>query len=282
MVTIAASQPEVTAGAQTRRALSRSVRQLASVAVDQPEGSAAAGALAVAVIQEGGPSFVRPALRAALRAEGTFVERETSPHLLRAEVVGRPPQLAVSLRLWRRGWDLVTPEPTWIYTAPWCVVAAAVIGAVLASVTRAIAVGVWVAALLAQLASMAMPWPAGGLGRPTWGAWTRQGPVVSCWVDALQGWVVAYVLATGTVFAALAWFYDRQVGRPDGSRGLASSVTRASVISIGGLTWIEAAGRFGVLALDTTWSGRLALLLLVLVWADAVRAVAAKDKQRGP
>lgn len=270
------STVDATAREQTRMALVPVLDALTLAAFgDVGSGEAA---LPVSIVQEGGPLDVAVALRQAVADQVALTDDPQSSHLLRAEVVGERPHVVVSLRLWRRGWDLFSPSRAWVYTAPWAVIGSALVGALAVWSRVRVWGGILLSAGLLQLIAWLLPWPSGGLGSPSLGEWVMAGPLAQVALADVDGVFWAY----GASLAGVSSIGFLLQGRARVARSvrLGPASVAAVAASLGAVAWLEAAGRLGGLAMHASWTGLLSLGLVVAVWLMAVRRAATREEPR--
>jgi hypothetical protein len=223
--------------------------------------------LPVAVLQEGGPSWVGEDALAAL-ADDPVLEAAHGPHMLVLEVVNEHRAWAVSARLHRSGWSLRSPRPARVQVAPWVATASALAGAAIVRKTGRWLFGLLLAAGLAQIVAAVLPWPVGLPEVALGDAW-RDGPLartVVGWARALPDASTPFLAGIAALCATLA-FFDHRRSR---NRGLAAvAVGLAGVAAV--LVWLEAGLRTAFAAWLTGPIGLLGALAIAFTWWLAVR-----------
>lgn len=229
--------------------------------------------LAVEVIQDGGPLWVREAIVAAVETNAYF-EEASSSHLLRVEVIDVSAGVGLQLHLWRAGWELRVPEPRRIRVAPWAPVIAAVLGALAAVLSRRVSVGLGVAGVGAQLLLGVDRLPRELFPpRPLLETWS-EGPLIRRaleLVDNLGSGGLAVAAGVLTVSVVLVAFDHRRSKQREDSLSLGAALLAAGLISVGLLGWVEAASRASLFTALRHGAGWLALVGLGLAWWPAVR-----------
>ncbi len=204
-----------------------------------------------------GPAWLDDAVTNAVGDDAVYLVRD-GPHRILGELVITPPVVALRLSLERRGWVLhATPSRRRVQPA--LAILPALAGIALWAWSRRLAWGLALAGVAAQLAVALAPWPA-ELAAPTWLADVAAGPVGARVVAFAQGMDdTAVALAAGVVAltAVLAFFDHRR--RASSKRGVPAGA--AALALVGGLAWLEAAGRASVGAWIGTAAGIVATVL---------------------
>lgn len=278
--------------AATYRLASRALDELGLLAglVDEGGQLLRDEPLAVEVIADGGPLWALEVVERAVEASPWFT-RGNSPHLLRTELVetsGAGAGVALQLHLWRSGWELREPAPRQVRVAVWAAVLAGLLGALAASFSRRISVGLGTAGLVGQALLAAIPLapelsPAQGL-LATW----AEGPLLAPLIGAIQRMSALHMAIAAAVLAASLVLvgFDHQRSREQGrDLGLGWAGFAALFGGLGALAWIEAASRGSLFAACDwrfgAWAGWLALLGLIAAWLPAIRvANEARHAQR--
>jgi hypothetical protein len=237
--------------------------------------------MAVEVIADGGPLWALDVVERAAEQSPWFTI-DASPHLLRSEIIDERGGVALQLHLWRGGWELREPQPYRVRIAVWAAVVAGLLGAVAATYTRRISIGLATAGVLGQLLLAVDPLPP-ELFPPqrlltTW----AEGPLFGELFAAIRAMSTVHVALAAAVVAAclvLVWFDHRRSRGQGGDVGLGWAGVAAGIGSIGAIAWIEAASRGSLfVACDLrfgAWSGCLALLGLIVAWLPAIRVARA-------
>ncbi|MEE9385302.1 MAG: hypothetical protein V3V08_17995, partial [Nannocystaceae bacterium] len=232
--------------------------------------------LAVEVVQEGGSVFVRESVIASIDAVASLAA-EPSPHLLQVEAVGEPDSVVLRYRLWRRGWSLRAPTPTWVISRPWLAMLAAGLGAGVLYAWRRVVLALLVAGLAAQLMVAAIPWPAQGVPRPGWIRLVEDG-MLACAIDrGAEGLGDGSPLLLGAfalVCSVVAWLDHRRT-RVAGVPGVGwvRALGLAALACLSLVAWVEAAARVGLFAHTLSWSMLAAWTCLFVAWGHAIRRV---------
>ncbi|EDM77029.1 hypothetical protein PPSIR1_16050 [Plesiocystis pacifica SIR-1] len=206
--------------------------------------------MAVEVIQDGGPMWVREVVEEAVGEDPAFAVGN-SPHLMRVEVVDGRGGVALALHLWRAGWDLRVPEPRRIRVAPWAAVLGAVLGAFAGVFTRRGSVALLCAGLLAQIALGLAPISTAVFPPQTlveaWGS----SPLARRIVELAQTMTTTHQ-AIAAAFVALCLvlvaFDHRSSKEREDALDLGSAGLVAIASTVGVVAWIEAASRSSLLA----------------------------------
>ncbi|MFO7565199.1 MAG: hypothetical protein R6X02_21320 [Enhygromyxa sp.] len=233
--------------------------------------------MAVEVIADGGPLWVLDVVAQATERSPWF-RVGSSPHLLRAELVDERGGVALQLHLWRGGWELREPEPRRVRVAAWAAVIAGLLGAVAATYTQRLALGLVSAGVFAQLLLALDPlppelFPPQGL-LATW----SEGPLIGDLIAAIRSMSTLGVALAAAVVAAslmLVAFDHRRSRGQGGDLGLGWAGLAAALGSFGAIAWIEAASRGSLFAACDlrfgAWAGWLAMLGLIVAWLPAIR-----------
>lgn len=224
---------------------------------------AVANPIAVMVVQDGGPTWVRGAVEAAASRDAVWSPSPSSPHLLRVAVVEGEATMALGFSLYRQGWNLARPQPVRLHHAPASSVVAAAVGTAVARRWRAPAWGLALAGGAAQgfaaLASWPEP-PGAGEGSTAW----SEGPlglVVRALARHLTDGAEA-VLVGLIVLCLVLVAFDHRRSRRRGGRLLVAGLVGA----LGAAAWFEASLRTGWLGFAVTPPG-IATAMLVIVGA---------------
>jgi hypothetical protein len=233
--------------------------------------------MAVEVIADGGPLWVLDVVgRAADRSPWFTVG--PSRHLLRGEVIDERGGVALQLHLWRGGWELREPEPRRVRIAAWAAVVAGLLGAVAATYTRKLSLGLATAGIFAQLLLALDPLPS-ELFPPqgVLAAWS-EGPLFGELIAAIRSMSSIGVALAAAVVAAclvLVAFDHRRSRGQGGDLGIGWAGVAASLGSFGAVAWLEAASRGSLFAACDlrfgAWAGLVALLGLIVAWLPAIR-----------
>lgn len=269
---------QATREAATHGLARRSIDELALLAgVADDRGELPHGPMSVEVIADGGPLWVLDVVERATERSGSF-RVDNSPHLLRAELIDERGGIALQLHLWRGGWELREPQPRRIRIAVWAVVLAGLLGAVAATYSRRISVGLATAGVLAQLLLALDPLPA-ELFPPqgllaAWGEGPLFGRLLAG-IRAMSNLQVAIAAAVVALCLVLVAFdHKRSRDRAD-ALGLGNAGFAAVLGSFGALAWVEAASRGSLFAACDlrfgAWAGWLAGLGLIVAWLPAIR-----------
>lgn len=233
--------------------------------------------MAVEVIADGGPLWVLDAVERAAEQSPWFTI-DASPHLLRSEIIDERGGVALQLHLWRGGWELREPQPYRVRIAAWAAVLAGLLGAVAATYTRKLSIGLASAGVLAQLLLAIDPLPAELFPPQRLLAAWAEGPLFGPLFTKIQAMSTMSMAAASAVVAAclvLVAFDHRRSRGQGGDVGLGSAGLAAVIGSFGALAWIEAASRGSLFAACDlrfgAWSGWLALLGLIVAWLPAIR-----------
>lgn len=229
----------------------------------------ATGASAVAqpvgvVVEVDGPAWVAAAIEDAVANDDVYAVR-SGPHRIRGELVVTPPIVAMRVSLERRGWVLHGAAVR-RRLLPALAVVPALVGVAAWAWSRRGALALVLAGVLAQVLLVVWPWPA-ELAAPRWADDVATGPLGALVVRLARGMDdTAFALAAGVVaLTAVLALFDHRRSRSEGRVVLVSGL----VALVGGLVWLEAAGRASVGAWITTPSGMVALVsslaLVVLV-----------------
>jgi hypothetical protein len=233
--------------------------------------------MAVEVIADGGPLWVLDVVERAVERSSYFAV-SSSPHLLRAEIIDERAGVALQLHLWRGGWELREPEPRRVQIAAWAAVVAGLLGAVAATYTRKISVGLVTAGVFAQLL-LALDPPPRELFPPqsTLTAWA-EGPLFGDLLASIRAMSPLQVAIAAAVIAAclvLVAFDHRRSRGQSGDVGLGWASVAALLGTVGAVAWIEAASRGSLFAACDlrfgAWSGWLAAIGLIVAWLPAIR-----------
>jgi hypothetical protein len=266
-----------TDGERTRRALvesmaSRSLDELALLAGlrDDTGESLRGEPLPVAIVQDGGSTWIREAVADAVEVSPDFAEAD-SRHLLRIESVQTESAIGLQLRLWREGWELRSPELMRGRVSPWVAVLAAGLGAAVAFWLWRVGPGLLVAGGLAQAVLALLPWPAESIPPTDWLTDVRSGPLLAP-LAGLTGstWVTPVALAVIAFCVVLVAFDHRRSREREDSLKLSTAGGAALMAAAGSLTWLEAALRAGLWASMHSIAGMLAVVLLAVAWVPAI------------
>lgn len=241
--------------------------------VRAPDGQPTGTALEVEVVQNGGELWVGEAVGAAVDDDSAFV-RGDGPHRLAAEVVQAGPTTALRLGLWRRGWSLGPARPVVARAAPWIVLGALSIGALVRSRGRGLGTSLAVAGGLAQLGTLVLAWPGPG-ARPGLVQEWQDGPLgTSVRLVAERLPDAATAIGTGIIALCLvlAAFDHRR------SRGRGGALVLGGVVGmLGVLALVEAGMRVGVRGLFGQLAGWISILAVAALWW-----IASRGRPRGP
>lgn len=218
--------------------------------------------LPVFVQQEGGPLWVTEAVTDAARRTDWLRLDARSHHRLHAEVVHTSAAWALRLSLWRHGWSLRSPVSQRMHLAPWVATASAVAGAIAALARKRFGVGLAVAGALAQLLVLALPrLPVGEVGVR---ASIVEGPLAQIVIALAGGMEDAAVTIGIAVVVACLVLIALDHRRSRGRGGVRLGLGLLGVV--GGVAWLEAGARSGLLAYATTTIGALGLAGLLGLW----------------
>jgi hypothetical protein len=169
------------------------------------------------------------------------------------------------------------PEPRRVRIAAWAAVAAAVLGAVAATFSRRISVGLATAGVLAQLMLFLDPlppdlFPPRGL-LAAWG----EGPLFGRLFDGIRGMSTGHIAVAAALVAAslvLVAFDHKRSRERESDLGLGQAGIAALLGSCGVIAWVEAASRGSLFAACDlrfgAWAGWLALAGLIAAWLPAI------------
>ncbi|GEM_PF-2217560 len=242
--------------------------------------------MAVEVIQDGGPMWVREAVIEAVEASPDFAVGN-SPHLLRVEVIDERAGVALQLHLWRAGWDLRMPEPRQVQIAPWAAVVGMILGALAGVFARRVSVTLVVGGVCAQLLLALDPLPEALFPPKSMVATWTEGPLLRRVLGAIDAMSSVHLAMAAAVVAAslvLVAFDHRNSRERDDSVDLGSVSLAALLGSVGSLAWLEAASRGSLLTALGHPAGWLALLGLALacgpvVWVSPLGEAARKARR---
>jgi hypothetical protein len=257
-----------------------SVRQVGALAVYElgelaglrrPDGGIAGGRpLAVEVVQDGGPLWLREAFVALVEADAAF-EVKPSPNILRVEAVGGETLLAIRLHLWRLGWSVRAPDVLRIRPMPLLFVGVAMLGALVLLWSHRTVVSLVVTGVLAQGVVAFLPWPHQLAPASLTDAWFR-GPLGRGLVVAARSMsdLGAAVVTGGIVLCVMLLAFERRGARDRPEEpGVAVLVVVSGLGFLGVLGYVEAGLRLGLWPWMTTFWGWLGLVGLVGAWAIA-------------
>jgi arylsulfatase A-like enzyme len=230
--------------------------------VRDAQGRATGTTIAVDVAQSGGELWIGQAIAAAVDRDPAF-ERGDGPHVLTVEVVENGPAIAMRMGLWRRGWSLGPPRPAIVRTAPFIVLLALAIGALVRSRGRSVGASLAIAGGLAQAGTLLLPWPGPGVPPGLVGQW-RDGPlatVLRLVAERLPDSATAIGAGVIALCLVLAVFDHRRSPGRGGGLVISGLLGAAGVVAL-----VEAAVRVGVPGALGQVAGWIAVLAVVGLW----------------